>query len=383
MQKLILLFWGTVFLMYLSQVNYPVEAQLHSHHSSRHHFMWKKSDVFMVIVILWLTAFSFLRYSYNDTVNYVIMFNNAPTTWEFLAENGWFQLGGNYLSYLYQSVVHDLTDNIHIYFFFPALLSSYAVVKFFKRYSVSPAFSLLIFFSLGTYIMYVAALKQSIAMFFVLLGIPYLEDRKYGPYYLCVIIAMMFHTHAFMFLFVPLLCGKPWSKRMWILVGAVCFAMLTYDSTLGAFMRFADSIGAFVTEIEVFDGHAINAIRVAVYWFPAIIALVFRRRLFSDSTRTENLLMNLSCMSAFILTIGLVEGANLYARMAGYFEIFTAISLPWMIEKLFTRRSVKLVNGCAYVLYFVYFYYEFTVSKAFDTDYAAITFWQFIKTLFS
>lgn len=67
MQKLILLFWGTVFLMYLSQVNYPVEAQLHSHHSSRHHFMWKKSDVFMVIIILWLTAFSFLRYSYNDS----------------------------------------------------------------------------------------------------------------------------------------------------------------------------------------------------------------------------------------------------------------------------------------------------------------------------
>lgn len=383
MQKLILLYWGTVFLMYLSQVYYPVETRLDGRHIGKRSFMWRKSDVFMVIVIAWLTCFSFLRTSYNDTVNYIIMFNNAPTTQEYLAENGLIQLGGNHLSYVYQSVMHDLTDNIHIYFFFPALLSSFAVVKFFKRYSVNPAFSLLIFFSIGTYIMYVAALKQSIAMFFVLLSIPYLEDRKYGRYYLCVIVAMMFHTHAFMFLFVPLLCGKPWGKRMWLLLGAVFFAMATYDSTLGAFMSFAESIGAFVTEVEVFDGHSINEIRVIVYWLPAIIALVFRRRLFSNSTRSENLFVNLSCLSAFILTIGLVEGANLYARMAGYFEIFSALSIPWMIKKLFTTQSARLVNICAFVLYFVYFYYEFTVSKAFELDYAAITLWQFITTLFS
>ena len=45
---------------------------------------------------------------------------------------------------------HDLTDNYHVYFFFPALMSSYAVIKLCKRYSVSPAFSLLVFFSIGT-----------------------------------------------------------------------------------------------------------------------------------------------------------------------------------------------------------------------------------------
>lgn len=310
------------------------------------------------------------------------MFYNAPSTQEYLAENGLIQFGGNHLSYLYQSLLHDLTNNIHIYFFFPALLSSYAVVKLFKSYSINPAFSLLIFISIGTYIMYVAALKQCFAMFFLLLSIPYLDEKKYVRFYLCVIIAIMFHTHAFMFLFVPLLCGKPWGKRMWILLGAVIFAMNTYDSTLGAFMNFAESIGAFVTEIEVFDGHSINEIRVLVYWLPAIIALLFRHRLFSNSTRLENLFVNLSCLSAFILTIGLVEGANLYARMAAYFEIFIAISLPWMIKKLFTVQSAKLVTVCAVVLYFAYFYYEFAVSKSFETDYSAISIWQFVSSLF-
>ena len=193
----------------------------------------------------------------------------------------------------------------------------------------------------------------------------------------------MFHTHAFMFAIVPLLVEKPWGKVTWILLGATLFAMATYDSTLGAFMEYAQSLGALVAEIEVFDDHQINALRVLVYWVPAILALMFRQRLFNNSTRAENLFVNMSIVSAFILTIGLVQGANLYARMAGYFEMATAIALPWMIKKLFTKQSAQLVTMLAGILYFGYFLFEFSVSKNFGNDYAAITLWQFIRSLFS
>lgn len=264
---------------------------------------------------------------------------------------------------------------------FPALLSSYAVVKLFKRYSVSPAFSLLIFFSIGTYVMYVAALKQCIAMFFLLLSLPYAIDRKYVRFYLLVFVAILFHTHAFMFAIVPLLMEKPWGKITWILLGATLFAMATYDLTLGKFMNYAQSIGAMVAEIEVFDGHQVNVLRVLVYWIPVVFALAFRQRLFANSTRAENLFANMGVVSAFILTIGLVQGANLYARMAAYFEIATAISLPWMIRKLFTKQSARMVTAIATVLYFGYFLYEFSISKHFNTEYSAITLWQFFREL--
>ena len=381
MKGLILLYWGTVFLMYLSQTYYPVEPQLDGHQIGNHHFMLRRADVFMIIVIAWLTCFSFLRTSYNDTGNYIYMFNNAPTTEEFIVQGGLNKLTGNPLSYWYQSFLHDLTENIHIYFFLPAFLSSFAVVKIFKRYSVNPALSLLIFFSIGTYVMYIAALKQCFAVFFLLLSIPYAIDKKYIHFYLLVFVAILFHTHAFMFAILPLLFEKPWGKVTWILLGAALFAMATYDVTLGAFMNYAQSIGAFVAEDEVFDGHSINTIRVIVYWVPAIFALLFRRRLFTCSTRGENLFVNMSIVSAFILMIGMVEGANLYARMAGYFEIATALALPWMIQKLFTKQSARLVSIASIILYFGYFYYEFAFSKGFGTDYSAISLWQFIQSL--
>ena len=68
MQKLIILYWGTVFLMYLSQVYYPVEAKLDGRHTGKYSFMRRRSDLFMVIVIIWMTCFSFLRTTYNDSL---------------------------------------------------------------------------------------------------------------------------------------------------------------------------------------------------------------------------------------------------------------------------------------------------------------------------
>ena len=382
MRQLILLYWGCVFLMYLSQVYYPTPAQLEEPQTGRRHFMLRKADIFMIVVIVWMTCFSFLRTSYNDTWNYIFAWNNSDGARAFFESGGLLDLTGNPLSNLWRDISHDISDNYHIYFLLPALLSSFAVVKLFKKYSVNPAFSMLIFFSLGTYIVYVAALKQCFAIFFLLLSIPYAEEKKYVRFYLLVAIAILFHTHAFMFLILPLLFGRPWGSITYLGLLVTIFAMLTYDRTLGAFMEYAQSIGALVDEGEVFDGHQINLIRVAVYWIPSILAFAFRKHLFRESSRSENLFVNMSTVCAMILTIGTVQAANLFARMAAYFEIATAISLPWMIKKLFTKRSAQFITICASVLYFGYFLYEFGVSKDFENDYSAISLCQFITDLF-
>lgn len=382
MRQLVLLYWGCVFLMYLSQTYYPVETQLDGRQTGKRHFILRHSDIFMIIVIVWMTCFSFLRTNYNDTGNYIMYFRSSIPLSQFIDEGGIFDWTGNPLSLLYQHLVHELTDNYHIFFFFPAFLNSFAVIKLFKNYSVNPAFSSLLFFSIGTYVTYIAALKQSIAIFFLILSIPYAEEKKYTRFYFLVFVALLFHIHSFLFLILPLLFGKPWNKTMWAFLAAAIFALFTYDNTLGAFMEYAQSLGANVAEIEVFDDHQINIIRVLVYWIIPMIALTFRKRLFANPTRIENLFVNMSCISAFILTIGLAQGANLMGRMAAYFEIGFTLALPWMIKKLFTKKSAQLVTVIAVMLYFVYFMYEFMISKGFSNDYAAISLWQFITGLF-
>lgn len=68
MKELVLLYWGTILLVYLSQVYYPVATRLDGRHTGKHSFMWRKVDIFMVIVIAWMTCFSFLRDTYNDSL---------------------------------------------------------------------------------------------------------------------------------------------------------------------------------------------------------------------------------------------------------------------------------------------------------------------------
>lgn len=383
MKQLVLLYWGCVFLMYLSQIYYPTEVQLEGRQTGRRHFMLRHADVFMIIVIAWMTCFSFLRTNYNDTSNYIYDFLNLTSPLkQFLAESNLLKVGDNPLFCLYQTVVHEFTDNYHVFFFFPALINSVVVIKYYKRYSNNTAFALLIFHSIGTYVMYIAAMKQCIAVAILLIALPYAIDRKYVKFYILVFAAMLFHTHAFVFLAVPFFFGKPWGKTTWFLLAAVFVAMAAYDAIFGRFMNIALSMGINIVDWELFDGHSIHPIRVVVYWVPAILALVFRNRLFSDSTREENLFANLSIGAALILTVGLRQGANLFARMAAYYEVAVGVTLPWMIVKIFEKRSAKFLTIAASVLYFGYFLYEFGVSKGFDGEYIAITISQFLASLF-
>jgi hypothetical protein len=102
-----------------------------------------------------------------------------------------------------------------------------------------------------------------------------------------------------------------------------------------------------------------------------------------DSNREENLFVNLSIGAAFILSIGLRQGANLFARMAAYYEIAVGFSLPWMIAKIFNKRSSNLILGIATVLYFGYFFYEHGINQDISNIYSSITIWEFIQRLFT
>lgn len=379
MIKLVLLYWGCVGLMYLSAQYHPTPALP----DNTHHFLTRKGDLFLTLAITWMTCFSFLRTNYNDTANYIHMWTTAPSIGDFLKSGALLDWTDNPLSELWKSIAHDISDSYHVYFLLPAFLSSYAMVKLLKRYSVDPVLGILLFFSVGTYVMFVAAMKQSIAIAILIYALPYAIDRKYGRFYLLVFVAMLFHTHAFIFLPLPFFFGKPWGKVTWSLLTLVLLSMVTYDQTYGAFMNFAQSIGANVVDFEVFDGHSIHPLRVVIYAIPALLTLIYRDRLFRDSTREENLFANMSIVAAFILSVGLVQGANLFARMATYYEIAFGITLPWIIRKLFNRRSAGLVATIAGILYFAYFLYEFGVSKGFDGEYRSITIWQFVVELFS
>lgn len=379
MLKFLLLCLGTAVLMALSQRDNPVQQV---HWGRTGHFMRRQTDIYMLIAILWLVCFSFLRTNYNDTTAYINAFRNAKSLSAGIASGIYVDWMENPFSALYRDLMRMVTKNYHVYFLLPALLHAIALVKLCKHYSVSPGMSLLLYFCLGAYsMMFLAAFKQSTAMAILLLALPYAQEKKYIRYALLVLLATLFHFYAIVYLIVPLLFGKPWGKTTWILVAGTLFTLATYDATLGAVMQNVEELGGDIAEEELFDGNSINVLRVAVHWVPGLLALVFRKHVNYQSTRMDNLFVNLSILCACVLTIGLAEGANLYGRMAGYFLVAICIALPYIIKKIFNQESAAFVSFLAVGMFLFYFYYEYGLSGNFGAEYRAISMWDFIVEL--
>ncbi len=384
MIKLLTLYFGVMILMKQSMKYYPVEAGgdgIDLTAKKGQHFMHCKTDIYMAIAMIWLTCFMFLRTSYNDTTAYINMFYGAETPMAFLASGKLFDLTGNPLFYFYQSFMRSVTNNYHIYFLFPALLISITSVKFIKSYANHPVFSASIFFSIGTVITMMVAMKQGIAIAILLISIPHMLNKNYKAFYGFVFLASLFHAYAFVFAILPLLCNKPWAQRTWLLLIATLIVLFTFDKTVGAFVDYADSIGMHAASEDVFNGASVNIIRVVIYLVPTIISLIFRERLFRSYTKTEALFVNMSILSSFIMALGIADGANMLARAAAFFEIGYVISLPWMIGRLFTQKSFKSIAVIIGFFYFLLFMFDFGVVKDFNNAYNSISFFDFILQL--
>jgi hypothetical protein len=241
-----------------------------------------------------------------------------------------------------------------------------------------------IYFFLGTYTFSLAAMKQTIAMAILLFSVDAIIDRKYIRFLLLVFVAFLFHTYAIAFLILPLCLVRPWSFRTFLLLFGVYFVMTNFNTVIEGFLEFASETGKNISSEEILGTAAINPIRVAVYAVVPLIALAFRRRLFLRGTdREHNLLVNMSIITVAIMSIGLVNAANMFARMGQYFEFGLICSLPWMLPQIFDRRSEQLMTAITITCFLGYFCYANLVQIYFDNHYGRQTLQYFIHSLFS
>lgn len=341
----------------------------------------RRMDFWCVLAALYLGFFSGLRTSYNDTWAYRVGFKNADTVAEYIASDS-FKPTGNPLFYTFQSFVRERTDNYHIFFVIIGVFCFWCYVRFLRKHAPYFTVSIYLFIAMGTCVFMLAAMKQAIAVAILTIALDKLIQKKYFWFYIFVVLAAGFHFYAIVFVVLPFFMSKPWNGKTYIILIGVLFVMLTFESTLTSFIEASDDMGKHVDTGEVFDGNSMNFIRVLVYSVVPIIALVFRKQIFEDSNPVENLFVNMSIICFFVNSMGLVSAANMFSRLATYFEFGTIVSLPIVVNKAFPKETARVVMIVAMVCYFGYFLYEFVVSKDFSGNYRSITFIDFLKGVF-
>ena len=103
--------------------------------------------------------------------------------------------------------------------------------------------------------------------------------------------------------------------------------------------------------------------------------------MFAHSTRTENILFNMTMLNALIMFVGLFGTANYFARLANYFLPAQVIVLPWMLRKIGGKGRQVLTVMCI-VGYTGYFIYGNLIQSVFDSSFSKIAFWQYIRSHF-
>lgn len=369
MKSLLIILLIVTGLAYLSQK----QSMKYEHEDGRKHW-----DIFLILLIIFLVLFAGLRTFYNDTIQYIEGFKNSVDIHEFLLDTENIELLNNPLFYGFQALIRTFTDNANVFLILCAIIVNVLNVSFIKRNVEKEDFalSMFIYVALGTLMVSIAAQKQILAMSVLTLAITCLFKKKYVSFYIIVFIAGLIHSYAWMFAVIPLLNSKPWTFKTYFMLIFTFIFMNTFQSSIVKFLEVADQIGKNVAIEEVLDGNQMNIFRVLVYSIVPVTAFLFKNRLQNKYNERTQLFLQMAIISMLLMLMGTMNGANMFGRMANYFEFGFICSLPWVIRQLFNEKSIKLINIVLVVSFVGFYLYD---NQGFDVMYHHKTITHFIS----
>lgn len=364
MFKLLAVFVAALILAYISEKNTEAITT-----SGQRYSVW--NDWAYILLVIILVLFTGLRTNYNDTQNYMRMFTQSKGVITFVSDPNNLNPLANPLFYFILNVFREVTGNAQVVIFLFALFCQICFIRFIKLHSSSFLFGMFLYFTLGTFTLSMAAIKQVVAMSILTLAISALEKKKLLKFYLIVLIAMLFHTYAIAFAVLPLFIRRPWKLFTYVFAFALVVLMMNFQDVITTFLEQADEMGKSIADYEVFDDSSINIFRIAVYAVPPLISLIFQKWIFSNSSATNHILVHLSIISLAFMIMGTQSGANMFGRMANYFELGIICSLPWMLKQTFEEKSYRLVSAVAILGFLGFFVYGNAIHSSFDQGYQA------------
>lgn len=342
-----------------------------------------KDAFFYTVMAVVMILFAGLRTWYNDTVTYIQGYEmmdisgtvtDAVTDWS-VGSNPGFELLNSFMRHNNVSAQSFLM----IY----AAVTNGIYLWFLRKYTNNIWQTVFLFVVLGVYSFTLAAIKQCIAVAIGLLAIDQALKKHYVRFVFWVLVAITFHPYAVMFFVVPFLVFRPWSAKTYLSLAIFGLAGILLESLLGTIVDVTSMFGEGY-DIEEFAGEGVNPFRLAVSAVPLILSWIARHRIAQMDEQQEReyyLFTNLSILNAEIMFVALFGTANYFARLANYFLIFQALSIPWMFQ-FFEKKSRQLLVCLAVLCYCLFFIYENGINRNFDAECNSITLVDYLLSLF-
>lgn len=301
---------------------------------------------------------------FGDTSAYLSGFRNAATS-----------LGEVFSSFteeskdkgfsVFTTLVKGVIGNREIiYFTIIAAVCILCVMAVYRKYSCNFIISAFLFLASGDYIQWnYNGIRQFIPVAILFACIGLILKKKYVPFIVLTLILSTIHASALLMIpMVFIVQGRAWNKKTMLLVIAVIIAIASLE-------QFTDLITGIMEntqysgEVDQYlntEGTSIQ--RVLVYSIPAILSLIFKRRIDEEDSPLINLCANMALITAFTYILSSFTSGIFLGRIPIYFSLYSYILLPWIIEHSFTRNSVRLIYIALIGFYMVFYYYQMHIT---------------------
>ena len=297
-----------------------------------------------------------------DTYAYEHLFKVLPNTWGELIkyipsvnkDKGFSILGGIIKIIFGESTV--------VYFFVLALIQGLALIYIYRKYSINYCLSMFLFIASTDYLSWMYnGIRQFTAVTIIFAATPLMLKKKWIPLISIILLASTIHGSALLMLpIVFIVQGRAWNKKT-ILLTIACVLAFTFAD------QFTDILDTLLSDTQytnvVSDWQSLNddgtnIVRVIVYSIPALLSFVGRKWIIYENDPTINICTNMSIISAALYLVSAGTSGVFLGRLPIFTSLYGYVLLPYLIDRMFTKESSKLMKIIMIGLYLAFYYYQ-------------------------
>ena len=326
------------------------------HHITMKSFYGTTSDVFnknsdRVMTLFWwlLATLLFLRH---ESVG--IDLYNYHSTFNFISRNSWDEAIGrspemafNALNKLISLFTRDFRWVIVI----TAVLSVFFIARTFIKHSVDASLSIALFIGMSNFVLLFSGLRQSIAISIGFLAFEFVRKKKLLSFLLVVSCAILFHTSAFMLLFMyPLYHTRITKSSLLFIVPIMSFVFIFNQQIFG-------TLGSILSQFTQYDA-TITSTGAYTMLILFVIFTIFAY-LIPEEAELDNDTIGLR--NFLLLSVVLQMFAPLHSlamRMNYYYIAFIPLLLPRVIQhRSKTWNQMAIIARYVMIVFFVSFFF--------------------------
>lgn len=246
--------------------------------------------------------------------------------------------------------------NTHLYVFIFSLPCIYSVTKLIYLYSKMPMLSFIVFSSLHFYGFAFSAMRQINAMALLLLSYTFLKKKKYFKFFLCIVIASLFHQVAIVFAIVPIfqfIFERFNINKIYLFMFPVLGLInsLLLKDWLRNFINVIASIeDRYAHMVE--QNQTTNLTSFFIYLVILIFSFITLKNKGQD--RSLLLLLIITSIGTFFAPMSLV--AREFGRVAYCFSIFNILLIPRVVSTIHSGKLRFLTILFLVIIFILYFF---------------------------